>query len=111
MPAGDNNNNPGSFRHLTLQANIYTVGSTTNATLLQQGQRKAQSLPYNFRYTGRTYNGVLEYEASNALWWSRSLVNANGAYNLYLSASSVMPTDSNSRYLGFSLRCITTPTS
>ena len=43
---------------------------------------------------------------SRGYYWSRSANSAQNAYHLYLHASSVYPAVINTKYLGFSVRCV-----
>ncbi len=103
MPTGNNN---GQFRGLMVHANI-SIGSDNEA-----GGTKVKTLPYNFYYAGYVRGGAINNETLSGLWWSRTGFNADYAYYLGVNASLVNPTNTNvARHSGFSLRCITTPTS
>ncbi len=108
LPTGGTN---GQLNGLMAKANIYTYLSGNDTTLLQQGSTKTQALPYNFHYAGRVNNGSLNYETTNGNWWSQTSYSANNAYYMRVTSSDVNPANANNRCYGFSLRCITTPTS
>lgn len=100
LPTGNTN---GQFHNLSTQANI-----TDNKT----GSAKLRSLPYNFHYSGRIFSGNLgDTEASHGRWWSRTTYDRYKAYRLYLDVDFANSISIDDRSLGFSLRCITTPTS
>jgi hypothetical protein len=67
-------------------------GSTTTLFLPASGNRDAS-------------NGMLYLQGSNGLYWSTSIISTNVYYLLFYSAN-VAPAQSNSRALGYALRCI-----
>ncbi len=108
LPTGDAE---GAFNNLMTRANIYTYHSTTDSNLRQQGAMRLQSLPYRFNFAGEINSGKLEFESSNGYWYSRTACSNHVAYYLNVGSSVVIPAINYSRNYGFSLRCITTPTS
>ncbi len=108
LPTGGEN---GQFKNLTTSANILTSPSVTDTTLLEQSSAKIQALPYRFSLAGYVDNGALGVERMYGVWWSCIPNTTSYAYRFNVGYRSVYSTDSNSRYLGLSLRCITTPTS
>ena len=57
---------------------------------------------YRSNYNG----GSLTYVGSNGDYWSSSLLGANTCYNLYFVSSSLNPSGSSHRALGFPVRCV-----
>ncbi len=108
MPTGNTN---GEFNNLTARAGIYTYDSITNDTLRRQGSIKARALPYNFRPVGSVGGGALVNASDDGIWWSCTTGDVHGAYALYVRTIYTTASGNLNRYYGFSLRCITTPTS
>ena len=62
----------------------------------------------NFPYAGGVRNSSLSGVGSNGYYWLRTASSSTYAYYLYFNSSYVGPADGNSRYLGFSIRCVAT---
>ncbi len=92
----------GSFYYLTATASIFSN---------PEGSIKVRGLPYRFTYTGDIYDGELHNENTGGYYWSRTVSSASVDYYFLVNASIVDPARYSNRYYGFSLRCITTPTS
>ncbi len=99
MPTGDTK---GQFQTL------YNTAGLANNT---SGSIKIRGLPYGFRYVGFIGNGVLGSETAIGYWWSCTPSGSQATYSLYVHANQVNPISLSGRNGGFSLRCITTPTS
>lgn len=72
-------------------------------------KRKRASYPYAvdcFPYAGNVNDSALNNVGSNGRYWSRTANSTLGAYRLYFTSTGVNPASSNSRYYGFSVRCV-----
>ncbi len=65
-----------------------------------------RSSPVNFTRSGLIQSGWRNSQGSTGFYWSSTVYSDDYAYNLFLTASSVYPTDNNFKYFGFSVRCI-----
>ncbi len=90
-----NNTDTGSFGALTNGLNS-SINNTTNNIKLA---------PYYFVYGGYVANSSLNNAGSGGRYWSSTAGGSANAYYLYLD-SSVSPSSSSNRYLGFSIRCV-----
>ncbi len=100
LPTG---NTDGQFHQLNVQADIADS---------EAGSAKIRDLPYYFHYSGRIHKGALgDTETSHGRWWSRTIYDRYSVYRLYIDVEFANPVSIDACYLGFSLRCITTPTS
>lgn len=59
----------------------------------------------NLDYGGNVISSSLYNAGSIGYYWSSTANNASSAYNLYFS-TSVLPSSTNYRYVGFSVRCV-----
>ncbi len=69
------------------------------------GSIKIRGMPYNFPYAGYIYNSSLQPAGSAGNYWSSTANGPDNAYSLYFISNAV-GTYTNSRYGGFSIRCI-----
>jgi uncharacterized protein (TIGR02145 family) len=76
---------------------LYTAYSS-NATNFKNALRTPLS--------GNFYNGSANYQGSDGYFWSSTYYYSSGMYGLYVVSSDVYPQDINSRYYGFSVRCV-----
>ena len=66
-----------------------------------------RSYPNNFVYSGYVNGASVYNRSSRGVYWSSSAYSSNYAYYLYFYSSSVGPgTDNNSKYYGWSIRCL-----
>ena len=93
------NSGNGSYTNFTSAAGIANNSA---------GSTKIRSAPYNFPYAGSVVNGSLNNVGSDGYYWSRTATSSTRAYGLYFNSSDVYPADFNSRYDGFSVRCVAT---
>ena len=65
---------------------------------------------YNFPYAGGVYASALNGVGSYGVYWARTVSSSDsqGVYNLFVNSSYVNPAGVDSRYLGFSVRCVAT---
>ncbi len=108
MPTGGED---GQFNNLAINADIYTPLSSNDTNLIQQGSVKVQKPPYRLDMRGCISNGSLKNEPAVGYWWSDTVNNNVFIYGLSVHPGFIHPVDNLTRYYGFSLRCITTPTS
>lgn len=59
-----------------------------------------------FTLSGNVRGGSVYYQGSYGYFWSSTVANANNAYRLDLNSSDVGPASYNSKYNGFSVRCV-----
>jgi len=52
------------------------------------------------------YGSSLLGQGTTAHWWSSTVISASGADYLYLESSKIYPQFSDSKYVGFSVRCV-----
>ena len=76
-----------------------TLYNNYNSSALMQGEP-------NFTLSGFMSNGSVSYQDSVGYFWSSTVQNDDGAYDLYLRSSSATPGDPSSKYYGFSVRCV-----
>ncbi len=72
-------------------------------------KRKRASYPYAvdcFPYAGNVNDSALNNVGSNGRYWSRTANSTNNAYNLNFNSTNVNPANNNSRYNGYSVRCV-----
>ena len=62
----------------------------------------------NFPYAGYVNDGSLSNVSSLGNYWSRTADSTYNAYHLYFYSTYVSPAYSNSRYYGYSIRCVAT---
>ncbi len=74
------------------------IGSATPAQITAS--------PYYFVYGGDVNNSSLSNAGSGGYYWSSTADSATNAYLLYFNSSNVLPSASNGRYFGFSVRCV-----
>ena len=80
-------------------ATLYTNLSSTPANI--------RKYPNNFLYSGDVYGSSFNLRGGSGLYWSRSAYSSYNAYNLLFFSSNVDPSDyGNSKYCGFSVRCL-----
>lgn len=66
-----------------------------------------RTYPNNLLYSGYVNGASIDLRGSYGYYWSSTVYNSNGAYNLYLSSSYVLPgTDNDSKYRGRTVRCL-----
>jgi hypothetical protein len=87
---------PGPWRVPTKEDFDTLVGHTDAAALISA-----------WGYGGRAYDTAMEVVATDAYYWSATLLynGADNAHNLHYSAST-LSVDSNSRPHGFQVRCV-----
>lgn len=61
---------------------------------------------YNFPYAGNVNGGSLYNVGSGGRYWSRTASSTNGVYTLGFDSTQVKPASGDSRYRGFSVRCV-----
>ena len=64
--------------------------------------RTALHLPLSGHY----YSAQVYGQGSNGHWWSSTFYNGNNMYNPYSGTSGIDPQNANTRYYGFSMRCV-----
>lgn len=85
----------GEFKVLN---NTYNSGSTSSDSGLLADPLKL--------VRAGNYNSGVDYQGSRGLYWSSTVLSSTPAYNLYFGSSYVYPAHSRTKYLGFSLRCL-----
>ena len=115
-PAGNYNRQNGfpvrcinrDFNFLLVQYGIAVnyVGVDSNATWATSGYNDVQANPIYTPRSGNGGGGSFDEQASNGYLWSDTTYSGTRAYNLRYNSSDVNPAYSNSRYLGFPVRCI-----
>ena len=65
-----------------------------------------RSNPVNFALSGNVRSSSRYDQGLNGRYWSSTVNSGDYAYNLYLSTPGVYPANDNSKYIGFSVRCI-----
>ncbi len=63
---------------------------------------------YNFPYAGGVLDSALSNVGSYGRYWSRTAYSTNLAYYLLFYSTNVDPAYYDSRYYGFSVRCVAT---
>jgi hypothetical protein len=76
------------------------------------------SLQINAFLTSSTWRGVysgifnpgngLQVQSSQGYYWSATANSSTNGYNLNFTTSSVNPANTNNKYNGFAVRCVTT---
>ena len=103
---GDQWRMPTNAEFLELINNCTSVWTTFNgvAGRLFTSNTNGRTL---FLPAAGAYNGtVLQYEGLYGRYWGASYVSAQEASDLYLASSTVDPSSSNGRRLGFSIRAV-----
>ena len=93
------NSGKGSYTNFTSAAGIANSSA---------GSTKIRSAPYNFPYAGYVNYSSHSSVSTWGYYWLRTASSSTYAYYLYFNSSYVGPADGNSRYLGFSIRCVAT---
>ena len=65
-----------------------------------------RSNPVNFTLSGNVRSSSRYDQGLNGRYWSSTVNSGDYAYNLLLSTPGVYPANDNSKYIGFSVRCI-----
>ena len=65
-----------------------------------------RSNPVNLTLSGYVVSSSRSDQGSNGSYWSSTVFSGDNAYVLYLGGANVYPANSNSKYYGFSVRCI-----
>ena len=85
------------------------TGSTSSSSTTPTGAVMSaayRSYPNNFLYSGNVYGSSIDYRGSLGNYWSKSAASSNSAYYLLFLSSYVYPSYYNSKYYGFSVRCL-----
>jgi uncharacterized protein (TIGR02145 family) len=87
---------------------FYFLGDKLGATASSATSSNIwRSYPNNFIYSGYFGNGSPRGRGTYAYYWSSTASSGNYSYDLGLNSSYVDPgTNYNSKYYGFSVRCI-----
>jgi len=91
----------GSFGGLTT---AYGAANDASGSTIMRGS------PMYFQYSGVAYSGGIDYVGTGGRYWSSTPYGSNQAYDLDLGSSNATPSNSNARYLGNSVRCLTLTT-
>ena len=70
------------------------------------GFNKIRTAPLWFVRFGYINNGTLNSSGSVGFYWSNTVGSGDGAYGLTVYNDGLRPAIDNSRYFGFSLRCL-----
>ena len=98
-------NRVGSFSYLDRKLGGNGQNQSSTAGITQSS--KWRGFPNNFIYSGYWSGSSASSRGSYGYYWSSSADGSISAYYLNLGSSSVRPgTGSNSKYFGFSVRCI-----
>ena len=94
--------NAGDGSYYNLLTTTYGFGNSDYAKLL--------AAPFDFAYTGlySSSAGVLGY-TDDGCYWSRTAADASYAYRFVFNSGYVNPQGTNSRGLGFPVRCVANP--
>ena len=94
-------NTSGGFYNLNYKIN--NNSNVTNAT----ASKNLRAYPNNFVYSGGFYNSSAYNRGSSGVYWSSTASNSIVAYLLNFGSSYVDPgTGSNTKYRGYSVRCV-----
>lgn len=59
-----------------------------------------------FQYSGYAGSGGITSVGSGGRYWSSTPSSSDGAYDLYLNSSRANPSNTSTRYVGYSVRCL-----
>ena len=86
-----------------------TGGSSDEFQALYNNYNPSSALrsnPVNLTLSGYVSSSSRNDQGSYGRYWSSTVNSRDYAYNLYLSTPGVYPANDNSKYIGFSVRCI-----
>ena len=96
----NNGTNPANYESSTYP---YYTGTPEGS----DASNSIRAYPNNFVYSGYVYSGSVNYRGSRGYYWSSTANSSVSAYYLSLYSSFVYPgTGSNSKYGGWTIRCV-----
>ena len=81
------------------------MANSTGSGYAANGFNSIRISPLWLARSGRVSSGSL-YDTGGGYYWSSTVYDSSSAYQLGFSSGSVSPADVNSRYYGYSIRCL-----